>query len=133
MITRTYIGEAQAIDLLVSAVEEKGREYIDPHADAVDGCVYRNDDGTPGCIVGHVFYELGILDEIVDGERASRAPGTSETGNNDVQVKLLDNFLTGPGVDLLEIAQGVQDVGATWGTAITAVHKYVAGEPVEEP
>lgn len=130
-ITRTVIGEALGIELLARAVEEKGRDYIDPASDTSDGCIYRKDDGTPGCIVGHVFSYLGILDEIVDGERASRAPGTGTAGNNDVQVMhLTDNFLTGGGVYFLEIAQSEQDAGISWGGALDRVHQYITGDPL---
>ena len=131
MITRTYISEGQAIALLTQAVRQKGRDYLDRNGDLEDGCIYREEDGTPACIVGHVFSYLGVLDEIVDGQRAAGAPGVDREGNNDVQVVILKDFVTGKGVHLLEIAQHRQDTGSTWGEALAAVQRYYDDESDE--
>lgn len=111
----THFSESQAWDLIHQAIADKGKDYRDPNGANATGCVYRNNDGTPGCIVGHVFYYLGMLDEVVDqAPDVDEAPeGTDCNGAIVTQIP----GLSGPGLRVLAQVQHYQDCGLTWGEA----------------
>ena len=113
-----------ALELLERAVQEKGPDYVYPKSDTQDEdgdgdyvCLYRNADGSPSCIVGHVFNYLGVLPKVGEGRSARQA--------------VMDlGLVTGkwnPTSEILQTAQRDQDAGATWGEALAAAREVYAG------
>lgn len=117
----------EALELLERAVQEKGADYIDPSAVKANGCEYATDDGLPSCIVGHVFYYLGV--------------DPSKVNNGSVRV-VIDNggivALSGEYIDdsptfsygavsVLQEAQIVQDTKGTWGAALAEAKRSAMG------
>lgn len=109
---------AEAVEQALNAVvDEHGEGYLYQYEDSL--CKYRHRDGKPGCLVGHVFDRLGVLDELVGD----------------------DDYLNGETVDTLRMsrsasawpfdqattealcdAQTYQNTGGTWGVAREAFH-----------
>jgi hypothetical protein len=86
----------------------RGREdyvYRRDHAT----CVYREKDGSPSCIVGHVLARHSLLDEAVEGEIF----GTGQPASR---------HFTYEAIGVLCAAQSVQDNGVddynSWGDAL---------------
>lgn len=105
----------EAVTLLDKAVEDKGADYVYPRHEGEEGseaaeaggCMYREDDGSPSCIVGHVIaYAGGDLRRVPEGLGAGHA------------VKLAGLSVDETTETLLIRAQMAQDSGASWGMAV---------------
>lgn len=116
MTTATKVRAPQIITyevaktLLERAVEEKGEDYVfRPRND--NGYWYFNpEDGTPGCIVGHVLHYKGITVEDIGELNVACGVGMLK----DHGVIEADSQT----MDLLENAQTEQDQGETWSNAV---------------
>lgn len=154
------VDKEQALELLRAAIDDKGESHVDPSFDqgrdceyyAVtkvsiesDGEVYEEaviDTGAdgralPGCIVGHVCYQLGIdpqylqsgmVDNIVDFDGYILDKMKYFKGSAPVQGRI--KTLAGEEVQLdteaqvtLGYIQFIQDKGKTWGEALTKTEK----------
>jgi hypothetical protein len=110
------------------AVARKGVNYVytaDIKPD--DQYVYVNDDGTPGCIVGHVLLDLGVPASAFLHGSVPGLFGTAERINvtrfgmmkDALPIEFADNRV----LYALTRAQELQDDGAAWGEARdAAVH-----------
>lgn len=91
------------LSLLNRAVEEKGADYIYEQLPGSPYCVYRNEDGSPSCLAGHVFDYLGVLGAVQENASAASQPPEI--------IGLFDD----PAMMLIERSQDAQDDGrATW-------------------
>lgn len=107
--------------LLVRAVEEKGADYVyTPPENAPDDemitpgdCVYRDGDGSPSCIAGHVASYIGVLDELTEG----MIVGAQEALHAPIAFDAIQG---------LDAAQSAQDRGKPWGEALAAFDATVA-------
>lgn len=118
----------QALELLHEVVEEVGEDHRyqqvpSPSSDAGSaGCRYEY-NGAPSCLVGHVLHRAGWpLSALQDLD--TRGVGAEEL----YYVELPDGT---PGVTqgaarVLNRAQGRQDLGDTWGTALEAAVEMAA-------
>lgn len=106
-----------ALESMRRAVEKKGADYV-YKPPAGNSCVYFNKDGSPSCIVGHVFADAGVDpdDFLLPG------PGRTRSSNS-CRITILD--LDGVGVQIddatrraLDAAQYAQDRGVTWAGAL---------------
>jgi hypothetical protein len=114
----------RATELLNEIVAEKGEDYVyttDPKAvekaDVERGsnphssnkCFYEHVDKTPGCIIGHLIhkvypdFDLATVENISAGD-ALRAAGATLSQQTDI---------------FLAQAQTTQDLGKTWGFALS--------------
>lgn len=90
-------------------IDDDGKEFASQ-------CTYRNVDGTPGCLVGHFFYDINPelrLDE--SGWSQRLIEGTGITIDDEAS-------------NLLAEVQDYQDSGSTWGNALRAAVNGVEGD-----
>lgn len=106
-----------ALSMLTDIVESKGADYVyvdDPktqetidayNSPSNNACFYKQHDGTPGCIIGHlaVALELPALQEGSTGAYALRQAGLDLT----LEARIL-----------IDEVQGHQDLGVPWGKAL---------------
>lgn len=110
----TVLTPEKALELLRKARDLKGADYVykpetlSATGHRLDGCKYLEPDGSPSCIVGHVFVWAGIAEIEEDRDADSLA---SEYGLPDVVG------------DILATAQAEQDSGLTWGEAVEAAER----------
>ena len=102
--TQVDLTPEKALELLRKARDLKGADYVYPPAAAGEQCLYRNPDGSPSCIVGHVLLWAGVGDP-TEGWDAKDVAGA--------------NGLPTVVGDILAAAQGSQDIAHTWGEAVT--------------
>lgn len=126
----------RAITLLREAVKEKGTDYkyeiptweseTGERIEA-DQCVYKDFDGKPSCIVGHVIHKL--LPE--KWEELDFIEGTlAQVLMRELQVKGYLRVVEEEVLHFLGLAQGEQDRGSTWGVSYHEALKVV-GRDVE--
>lgn len=95
----------KAIAVLTEVVNEAGRDYVYPR---LNKCVYVH-EGKPDCIAARALVKLGVPLSILAGQEDVSAISLALTGQpNDVLL-------------LLDIAQGAQDEGRTWGEALDLI------------
>lgn len=121
---KPLINHHQAIQGLRLAVAERGRDHIDPLAEAGD-CRYVV-NGKPACIGGTALFKVGIpVDELRAWEGNgidSMMPGITTYGGERGNA---DGFLSVRAAAVLEVAQDRQDNGSPWGEALDAAEaKY---------
>lgn len=94
-------------DLLATAeavIRDQNRwEYVYPGALQSDACVYRDSRGAPSCLIGHVLYRWGVLDQV---RETAAVVALGLLGAND---------------ELAFVAQDIQDAqdeGQTWGESL---------------
>lgn len=128
------IDRDEAIKLLKAAVERKGEDFIyNPGGNA--GCSYsaetnrssRVDDGplydendkpNPGCLVGHVLYDLGVNLKSVHSGSLYSIIGHYENQKNNPLLADPNIQFTPAAVAAMGAAQTSQDNGTTWGRAL---------------
>lgn len=109
---------------LRALVEEKGEDFVYQErqltADSASRCVYVH-DGKPDCIVGQFLAAQGIpLERLEKADEAcfnSGAPAAMLLG------QLEDENLVqaeSRAVEILRVAQSLQDLGRPWGAAVEA-------------
>lgn len=104
----------RTLELLRRAVAEKGADHVYPRAKRYGKCLYREPDGSPSCIVGHVLIWAGVDPaQLVEGFSAWRQMKT--LGVTDERVRLA-----------LDAAQMNQDRGATWGAVLAAAERVLS-------
>lgn len=104
----TLINKDNVLDLLQRAVNEKGADYTAPY------CRYFNEDGSPSCIVGHVFSYV-LIDE------DQRRLDIQEMWNGLVVGKVdnqIPNLMDSEALGILARAQRAQDRLEQWGDAL---------------
>jgi len=104
--------------LLVKAIEEKGEGYVYPRRPVSETYMCRYVlDGKPSCLIGHAMYYNGDpLAEIAKHEgRGAYAP-----------VSALHQGLDWYVIHALQEAQGGQDVGETWGSALRRYDQFAS-------
>lgn len=102
------------------AVEKMGEDYVHPKTNL---CVYFNDDGSPSCILGHVFADLGLIRaEELSYEGNSKKLRGLVRGNPKATMNMLFPGLSGKHYHALftslSLAQDMQDAGDTWGLVL---------------
>ena len=104
-------------DVLLSLkeiVHAKGERYV--YEKAVDGrCVYYDPDTEqPSCLVGHFVYKEGLLsfDDIAPYEDDNAESMTQQLEHDQIA------YFDSRSVQLLNIAQELQDQGRPWGEAL---------------
>lgn len=98
----------QVRDMLRTVVAENPDFVYEPPGGMDEDCKYVH-DGAPSCLVGHVMSRLGF--PLVE---FARFEGQSP-GQIDVALSISSRA-----ADVLDIAQARQDVGESWGDALTA-------------
>lgn len=92
------------------ALQEKGWEYV-YRPTGVQRCLYRNPDGSPSCLIGHVLHYHGVplasLKEGTAAHSAALSAGVIEPGERGQLV-----------MNALDMAQIRQDYGHSWVEAI---------------
>lgn len=117
------IDRNKAIELLNNAVAEKGEDYRYMQ-DATGGCQYVR-DGAPSCIVGHALHEAGVdLDLLAAYDRRE---GGMLIGRV-IREGIHGYEFTEGAIRLLRFAQGKQDDGVLWGTAVNSAIDMTAGD-----
>jgi hypothetical protein len=89
--------------------------------------------GAPSCIVGAALHDvlgvpLGVLQELDTTAGGVYHPYGSDTIDSLKTLKVLSAHgfeLTGPAVDVLKVAQSVQDNGKEWGYALEKAESWV--------
>lgn len=138
-MTAITIDKDKAIELLEKQVEKKGADYVYPYSNCVyfaDEQMYDQDynpvdveEGTPLCILGNVYADLGLtVDDLLvnDGGRHGEehwVPGQGGSiGESECDVLPDPNkvTITGAAMDVLGAAQSAQDHRNTWGEALKA-------------
>lgn len=108
------LADKTVTDLLVTTeavIRDLGRwEHV---YDNGDQCVYRDNRGAPDCLIGHVLYRWGALEQVSEGGALYqlRALGASKA------------VATVAGA-----IQAMQDTGSTWGEALECGHIRAARE-----
>lgn len=136
-------------EALEAAVAAKGEDYhyrgyvrADQGAALPGSCSYANEDGSPSCIVGHVVAALDprLFAEMVEAEKVEGFPVTElKSGVDIVQYDEYDEVerqvfiepVKSDGPELFEalrVAQVLQDNGHSWGEALEAYRRTLAGE-----
>lgn len=122
----------QAIEALrkVVAGNEEFVYELKSDADRADQGVNKNDgscfyewDGKPSCIVGHVLAELGASIGVL------RHLDTRQTAGIKASRQALSEqniFTTSAAIDILHVAQYVQDRGSSWGEALADAEQVFA-------
>lgn len=107
-----------AIALLYEEANKKGFDYV---YDAIEGCQNFLRDGTPSCIVGHVYDALGFTrPEISEGTVFASIESVEGAG-----------VVVEPAAKIaFRVAQSRQDGGATWGEAFESAR--AAGHAVHD-
>ena len=106
------------IELLENAVKDRGADWVYPlewkHRDGP--CRYFI-DGKPGCIIGHVIYQLGGgPDDVEEGEGVFGL----EVWNRVLEIS--DDYKILEILEILSTAQTAQDYGTSWGEAVAAAY-----------
>lgn len=104
--------------LLLEAIAERGRDYVDPNSSTVGGggsCKYLKPDGeTPDCGVGCVLFAHGLTAaDLAVLDAANGYVGTPASTIN----KFFPGTLTPKAKYFLQAFQACQDTGGTWGDA----------------
>jgi hypothetical protein len=105
----------QAREGLRKALEEKGEDYVYPHALTGENCVYAEPDGSPSCLVGHAIYYIDR--EAFNALAAEEAEHWDEEmdGLPITSVRSID--IDKSALRALAEAQDIQDTKGTWGAA----------------
>lgn len=122
------------------ALTEKGADYVYPGsckgpADPLSpkaSCQYASHDGTPSCIIGHVFADLDpeFFRNLarVEADSGSMEVGDTLVGGLVPQTAISDAICADAElVDAMELAQRVQDFGAPWRLAVAAFDDALDG------
>lgn len=120
----TIITSEAVTQAIHKVVEKKGADYIYPNSGPGASCFY-SENGAPSCIVGWVVADLDAqaFDSLVEYESAE---SESFTAN---ELGARTNLKFGVGVEwALSAAQEIQDNGGTWGLALQAYERVLAGE-----
>lgn len=141
-MTAITIDKDKAIELLEKQVEKKGVDYI--YTNEFESCSYFADnsvaykdkydfrksdeenadaypeEGSPLCIVGHVYADLGLTvnDLYYTPKRTSELMLGQDGDIQDVMPDPEKVKLTPEAREVLQAAQANQDHGETWGTAL---------------
>lgn len=122
---------------LHAAVRIKGEDYVykSPVGNGSDQCLYTTPTGAPSCIVGWVVAKTDpdLLRDLKDyewsGERpTSMAAGDLTADRGSVRYVPEDDVAA----EALIAAQQIQDEGMSWGAAMQAFDRIIAGEPRRE-
>lgn len=116
---RVY-GYEEVVSLIENEViPRKGEDYI---YDGVDGgCMYKNDDGSPSCIIGHLFDVIGVLPDFPE-RGAENCFGFGSIRN----LPSVPRFTCKAASYLAEL-QIHQDRPHTWGDANRKAKELVSG------
>lgn len=123
------LGVEDALNLLRVQVQKKGEDYVYVNADGVlanpsgdTACenvhFSSQDEATPGCIVGHVLWDL------------TDHYGEIPVGGDSDDYYTRQRF-TGEARGHLSTAQANQDIGKTWGEALREAEKFIPDEDDE--
>lgn len=125
----TTLTKNAVTETLKSLLAEKGEDYIYPGAGR--NCTYSEGDGAPSCIVGHVVAALDpeafkqiVEVERYEGESWSAAQMFSEGFGEAGATVATDSAVL---ATALQLAQEVQDSGASWGDAVKAYNEAIKG------
>lgn len=135
------IDEQQALDLMQRAVNVKGADYVyETFGDSADhACVYvdttvrRDEAPAPSCLVGHALVYAGVDPVLLweaDTEQATfedeEYGDTHTVGDTGINSSEFRTYLKQHGVNLTEravtvfaVAQTNQDMGISWGEALS--------------
>lgn len=105
---------------IVMAIRERGADYR--YRDEHDDCFYRIDD-KPGCLLGHAINNIDHeLYEVMGNEEED----TDAFPFDEVE-RVARKSVTERALHAGTVAQTCQDLGGTWGEALEAFDKCVAG------
>lgn len=135
MSEKVVIDLDKAIDLLQTARDVRGYDYVDPGSGEVMGCYnvkkdYKDEDGNtleepvlyPSCIAGTVFSYAGVPLEFL-----YKHNGTVNSTVVAIQGELEEEFeITPEAAAVLRVAQREQDSGKSWGVAVDAAQDIAA-------
>lgn len=115
----------QVITGLFAALADRGVNYVYTYPEGKNGCMYAhvNEDGAvvPGCIVGHLLNQWGLLGLVTDGlctiDNIINGVGFGTLFGPLGELHSAVTFEKGA-FKMLEDAQFHQDGGKTWGEAI---------------
>lgn len=124
----------QVLDELRAIVAEKGADYMYPKVDVTysgdvhrSQCVYFDPkDGAPSCIVGHWF----ALHDVDLSDEHEGLYGDLNLGSNVTEIFVENDWVVpftvdGNALQLLEVVQRQQDIGAPWGAALHVAVEWV--------
>ena len=106
---------AQDMAQLIHNIADKTPTFIyqTPEEDYGELCRYKHGPEEPGCLIGHVLHELGLLDYTEEGYAA-------DTVLRIINKEQQTYFFTEEATDIACEVQRIQDSGQTWGSAATA-------------
>jgi hypothetical protein len=110
MATHEVITGERALDLLCQVVAAVGETFVYRKPAGHDACVYAH-DGAAACLVGHALIAAGARLEDLDRLRDCSIDAVSRVGRL---------WLEWDAGVVFNVAQLLQDEGATWGAALQA-------------
>jgi len=107
------IGVLEALQLLRAQLAKRGPDFVYPHADDICSNWTSAPGGPhlPDCIVGHVLFDLAQQGRLDWGE----VPQSADIYATNVD---LGRPFDPEAVEVLEVAQDLQDRGRPWGFAV---------------
>lgn len=111
---------------LTEIVDEYGYSYVYvPQSGPGGDCSYVHGDDSyeefvPGCLVGHFFHRIGVMDLDDMGNSTRNASADAKELTNYFQKKNLVSVSDDRVPDMLYAAQYRQDLGHAWGEALGA-------------
>jgi hypothetical protein len=105
----------EALDLLEKVVTARGKHYIYNDQDEYGHCTYVNEDDAPSCIVAHVINEI-------DPNLVPVLKTLEGTGVNNLLLPSIT--FDSEAVQILSIAQDLQDNGSAWGYALERAREH---------
>lgn len=110
-------------DLVAVVAGRESFYYEPPLVDDASTCVYFGEDGAPSCIIGHVLARHGIT--LADLQRDN--PHLGARDYNDAGINMLLGIrlfaCSDAAASALFNAQRMQDIGHSWGEALTAAEE----------
>jgi hypothetical protein len=122
METLTY---DRAVELAREVVAEFGEDYLYPEdhkrgeieRDGISSCVYVH-DGKPSCLVGQILHKHGVsLEDLAANEFQGAWSVSERYAGADYHAKFF-----------LDVAQGKQDSGMSWGEAVRLAVEHVKAQ-----
>lgn len=106
------IDARRALELLIDIVDQYGEDFVYQRVTRFDGevCVY-TDNGQPSCIVGHALVRAGCPDTVL---------GILNRDMGAMNISSVASEVDDDACRIFSRAQGLQDVGRTWGDALQA-------------
>jgi hypothetical protein len=114
----------RAVELAYEVLDEFGEAYVYPtehkrveHEGSTPSCVYVHDEN-PSCLVGQILYRHGVsVEDLAANEFKGGWTVSERLANADFYARFF-----------LDVAQGKQDSGMSWGEAVRLAVEHVKAQ-----